>query len=113
MNRLLIRAAKRRGDPYPDLYESGVKFRAEPWAGELEEFATIEDVYRRGWGDCDDLVGIRCAQLQEQGGAWRKTGIKVYWRPKIKVGARTQNIYHAQVRLPNRDIDDPSRRLGG
>lgn len=109
-NRLLIRKGM-----VPSLYEgSGVKFRPEPWAGKFEEFADALTVYKRGWGDCDDLCAWRCAELQEQGGmAWPK----IYWR-KQPDGTR---LYHGEVRIfekrhgrwiPTNKVEDPSRFLG-
>lgn len=106
-----IHDAKRKGRPIPDLYESGIVFLREPWAGQFEEFAPIDVMLARGWGDCDDCAAYRCAEYWARGGPWLKTGIKIYWRLP-KPGVR-MTIFHAQVRLPNGKIEDPSRRLPG
>src|SRR6266576_1882004 len=76
-NRVAIREARSRGKPLPPLYSTKVRFRPEPWGGKVEEFADIQTVFERGWGDCDDLVGIRCAELQEEGIA---ADVRLYWR---------------------------------
>lgn len=109
-NRLLIRRGL-----VPLLYSSGVRFNPEPNAGRFEEFADALTVYRRGWGDCDDLCAWRCAEIQEQGGmAWPK----IYWRDFDG----NRRMYHGEVRLysrtrqgnwvPTDRVEDPSRFLG-
>lgn len=107
----LMKMAAAAGEPLPDLYESGIWFLREPWAGKFEEFADAETVLERGWCDCDDAAAYRCAQYRLRGGPWLRTGIKIYWRLP-KPGQR-MTIYHAQVRLPDGSIEDPSRLLPG
>lgn len=95
---------------FPPLYSSGVRFQPEPWAGKLEEFAHALRVLARGWGDCDDLVCYRVAEL-------RVFGDRLAQSPPEKALPR---IYgrgkkmHAQVRRGDaaRTIEDPSRLLG-
>lgn len=54
--------------PLPALYSTTVRYQDEPWAGEgLEEFADPYTVFHRGWGDCDDLVIWRGAELIARG----------------------------------------------
>jgi len=116
VNRVLMRQAAARGRPFPDLYDSGIKFRREPWAGKLEEFADCETVLRRGWGDCDDLVCLRVAQLRERG---IDAKVKIYWRTSKPAPGDRRTLFHAQVRSPRLPgerrgrVEDPSRRLGG
>lgn len=119
----IIRKSAAQGRPIPSIYDAGVFFCREPWAGKFEEFANIATVIERGWCDCDDACAYVCACYWAWGTSgipgsriWpeserRKTGIKIYWRPKTKDQPMT--IYHAQVRLPDRAIEDPSRRLPG
>lgn len=53
-----------RERPLPLLYSTNIRYEREPWAGEgLEEFADPYTVIKRGWGDCDDLVIYRGAEL--------------------------------------------------
>lgn len=97
----------------PALYESGVRYKPEPWAGQKEEFANVPTVLARLWGDCDDLVPWRVAEIRRR--EKRPADVLVYWRP-------TTGTYHLQVRhWPSRaaqragragDIEDPSRLLG-
>lgn len=92
--------------PLPALYRSGVVWQNEPNAGKFEEFALPHTVYRRGWGDCDDLVIWRCAELWIAG---RKALPKIYWRTR---DGKTR-AFHAEVRLlDTRQVEDPSRLLG-
>lgn len=117
-NRMTIRERKRQGCPVPPLYRSGVKYEQEP--GPNEEFADLLTVLRRGWGDCDDLVAWRCAELQEAG---VRAQARIYWREPKGDGVWRM---HAQVRHPDPckcrlcrrrpvrggRIEDPSRFLG-
>lgn len=106
-NCLLIRAGL-----VPRIYESGIEFRPEPWQGKFEEFADCLTVCRRGWGDCDDLVAWRVAELRVLGDPKLglspcKATIKVYWREWFEGRG-----FHAEVRLPDGSVEDPSRFLG-
>lgn len=119
----IIRKSAALGRPIPSIYDAGVFFCREPWAGKFEEFANICQIIERGWADCDDACGWVCASYWAQGSnglagarVWPeperlKAGIKIYWRPKTEDQPMT--IYHAQVRLPDGTIEDPSRRLPG
>lgn len=106
-NALLIRARL-----VPPIYESGVEFRKEPWAGKFEEFADCLTTYRRKWGDCDDLVAWRVAELRTIGDHRLglppcKATIKIYWREFFEgLG------FHCEVRMPDGSVEDPSRFLG-
>lgn len=91
-NRVTMRFARRAGKPIPPLYQSGVVYDREPWAGRFEEFADLVTVLRRGWGDCDDLCAWRVAELQEQGES--AADIRLYWR----VMPTGQKMMHVQVR---------------
>jgi hypothetical protein len=99
---------------YPKLYESGVVYRREDGT---ENWLDIPSVIKAGWGDCEDLVFWRVAEL-------RKDGVKAAPFAKWR---RLNGVYkyHALVRRygPGRDqfgrlinsnewLEDPSRRLG-
>lgn len=89
----------------PPLYKSGVRYQNEPVDGSCEEFATIEPVYTRGWGDCDDLAPWRCAELRNNG---EKAKIRIQWK-RQKSGRK---LFHIVVRRGDGSIEDPSRILG-
>lgn len=88
----------------PLLYASGVIYQEEPQTG-YEEFACIEPIYKRGWGDCDDLAPWRCAELRNAG---EKAKIRIQWKRQPS----GQKLFHIVVRRENGAIEDPSRILG-
>lgn len=98
----------------PMLYESGVVYKREPWAGEYEDFATIPQMLERKWGDCDDLAAWRVAEIRQV--QKRPADFICYWR-------KHTNVWHLQVRSwkdaedrrrnpDGGDVEDPSRLLG-
>lgn len=112
LNRALIELARRRGAPFPRLYESGVRYAPEPRASATgtanrtaEDFAPIPVVLARGWGDCDDLASWRCAELQSEGYA---CSIEPRETPRSTPAARR---WHIVVVLPDGSTEDPSARL--
>lgn len=95
----------------PWLYRSRVRYAREPNAGKYEEFADIQRVLRRGWGDCDDLAAWRCAEIivRER----RPAAPLIYWREYRRAGRAPLTIWHVQVRrLDTQEVEDPSRLLG-
>lgn len=98
VNRLMLRSAAANGQPYPALYESGVRYKRQPGP---ERFRPIPEVYRRQGGDCDQLASWRAAELREQGIA------------AIAIPKRINNhLYHVVVRYPDGHLEDPSELLG-
>lgn len=85
------------------LYESGVRYRAEPMGA--ENWLDIPTTLQRRVGDCEDLACWRVAEL-------RRSGVSAAphftWRflPSGVV------LYHIVVRLADGRIEDPSRHLG-
>lgn len=107
------------GHRIPPLLRSGIRWRQEPWAGAFEEFADCLTMLRRGWGDCDDCVPYRMADLAEYEG--EKATNSIYWRPNPRrphfVGGMVvmppeSFTYHVQVRRADGTIEDVSRLLG-
>lgn len=113
-NRILIRQARRRGRPYPSLYESGVVFQREPKPKpghkRLQAMVDLRTVLRRRGGDCKHLCAWRVAELQE--GEDPAADIKIYWRTRVVRGRERPYIYHAEVRRGDGSVEDPSRFLG-
>ena len=95
----LNRWYRRNGFPTP-LYETGVRYCGEPKAHEV--WQSIPVLYLNKLGDCEDLAPARASEID---GA-RAILKKVDTRPN---GAR---LYHIITRLPNGQIEDPSKRLG-
>jgi hypothetical protein len=120
-NRYLLRRYPGR---FPLLYESGVRFRAEPWAtmssmggqayrqlGPIEQFAPYVTLLRRGFGDCAQLCAARVAELRELGED--DAALRYYCRSDGE-GQNRRRWYHVEVRrgaAGGREIEDPSRRL--
>lgn len=85
----------------PLLYQSGVVFRYEPEHGSGREWFDLPlTVYRRGWGDCDDLCIWRICELVARG---ELATCKANFR---------RNALHVQVRRANGNVEDPSVLLG-
>lgn len=112
-------AASWRAWGLPPLYASGVRFAYEPEHGTgREEFASPPVVCQRGWGDCDDLVRYRvaellAAQLTEFGGnLWRLRLAMAEGRAASIITRWQGDDLHVLVRLPNGQEEDPSIRLG-
>lgn len=96
-----------KGPRIPALHQSGVRYRAEPWVGAMEEFAAIPVVLARGWGDCDDLSAWRAAELTVRYGCPSRP--LVIEAPGSRDGARK---YHCVVQRADGFIEDPSYDLG-
>ncbi len=84
----------------PPLYRSKVRYQEEPptivttndgRTMTCEEFAAAGVVFARGWGDCDDLSPLRCAELRNQG---ERATIRIQW----KTQPSGQKLYHILVR---------------
>lgn len=93
----------------PKLYQSRVVYREEPptivtkndgTPMVIEEFAAAPIVFARGWGDCDDLAPLRCAELRNAG---ERATLRIIWKTQPESG---QKLYHILVRRPDaRDFD--------
>jgi len=120
-NRYLLRAHPGK---LPPLRESGVRFRAEPWASmpaapapgyrplpPIEQFTPYVTLLRRGWGDCAQLCAARVAELREQGES--DAALRFYCRSSGTPPNR-RRWYHVEVRRGKAggyEIEDPSREL--
>ena len=87
-----------RARPRPELYKSGVRYRRD--TGETWDSADI--VYRRGYGDCEDLAAIRAAEL-------RLAGVPA--RAVVRHSSTPGVAWHCVVQVGRR-YEDPSARLG-
>ena len=100
-NRLYLRTHQ-----VPSLYESGIRYEEEPVGQPYEDFSAIPVVLARGWGDCDDLVSWRIAELRNAG---ENAKVRLKWQYDPIRGAR---MFHVLVRRANGQVEDPSLRLG-
>lgn len=82
------------------LYKSHVRYQAEPLGSEVWQSA--KETYELGFGDCEDLVGIRVAEYLY----WENVKAEPYIKD-VRPGLR-----HCLVRLPGGALECPSRALG-
>lgn len=95
LNMFLIRSAG-----VPPLYTTGVRYQLHPLDG-FERFDPCTRVLARGWGDCDNLIFWRCAELRLAG---EHATARIVW----PTGTRR---YHAQLRRADGSWEDPSFEL--
>lgn len=97
----------------PSIYTPGlVRYLREPiFPQPIEEWKAIPFVLEDGEGDCEDLACWRAAQSTVQEGI-PAVPVFSFRRFRDPRNGSTLSIYHIVVQLPNRQIDDPSRRLG-
>lgn len=99
---LTMSRAMREAKSLPPLYRSGVKYvLQDPRACALR---CPKEVYERKEGDCKQLIIYRIAELRNAG---------VHATPRIIWLADKEKLSaHAQLRLPDHSIEDPSLHLG-
>lgn len=83
----------------PSIYDSGVVYHREP----RDVWRHVGDVYKSGWGDCEDLAAWRAAELRVSGED-PAAHVHVY-----QSGSRK---FHAVVARGDDSIEDPSYILG-
>lgn len=96
----------------PRLYNSGVVYAEEPHeddsvAASEERIASIPEVLRLGWGDCDDLVAWLCAERQIRD--------NLPAQPRVvleHVSPDGSHHWHCLAVYPNGSAEDPSAVLG-
>lgn len=81
--------------------KQGIQWKPEP-PGD-EHFDHGGTVFKRRWGDCDDLAPYHAASLRHSGEDPGATAIVKRTGPKL---------WHAVVRRSDGTIDDPSKRAG-
>jgi hypothetical protein len=125
INRRILR---KRRKSIPPLYESGVVFRVEPWADEVQFYANIEECIFQRWADCKMACAWRMAEHREAhpglvfGFRFSIQTIKGYGKPDalhaaVRGASRAviYDIYHVQIELPDgfaeQPIEDVSRFL--
>lgn len=94
--------AEVRARKVPELYKAGVKYITQP--KEACAFRPPSEVFRRGGGDCKQLVLWRLAELREAGIDAKP---RIMWIKEPR-GFRA----HAILRHPDGRIEDPSLNLG-
>jgi hypothetical protein len=92
----------------PPIYGGWLVYRPEP-PGE-ENWDGFPQLLRQGWGDCEDLVAARTAELRVRDRV--RAFPDFVWREITRPDGRTQDVYHILVRYPDGRYEDPSRILG-
>lgn len=87
--------------PFPPLYESGVRYQREPRG--QENWQTCKETMRLRTGDCEDLAAWRAAELRVSGADTAALAVIMRVRP---------GLIHCLVRRGNGVLEDPSKRLG-
>lgn len=97
----------------PPLYKSGVRYQLEPDHGSGDDqFDLPPEVYARRWGDCDDLVIWRLAELWKPYDAQKLPGLIASMAVPHCVADWQFGELHVLVRMPNNKTEDPSELLG-
>lgn len=114
----------------PPLYRSGVRFAYEPAHGSGEEdFAAPPVTYERQWGDCDDLVYWRLAELyaaelpESFAAAEADEQIAALRRVRARAGSGKLPLcfcefipgldaFHVWIGFPDGTREDPAKLLG-
>lgn len=106
-----FRRAAAAGRPYPVLYRSHVRFRHEPPGQDFEEWADPPTVLRRGYGDCDDLIIYRLAELLAVGEQASVQVMRELEDPSDPRNPRDTGRFHVAIRRQDGTEEDPSRIL--
>lgn len=110
-NRYLMRRYPKR---VPPIYQSGVRFRPEPWAGAnplgvaIEQFCPFPQLLERGWADCAQLSPWLVAERREHGDP--RARLRFYCRT-VGEGPERRRFFHVETRDGSGRIQDPSRLL--
>ena len=100
---VMMNEAIKAGTPFPRLRDGRVRYVRDPQRGDgVEHWKFVDQVYRDGYGDCEDLAPMLAAEFRVYEGL---CAIAIVTRS----GPKT---FHARVRLPDGKILDPSRALG-
>jgi hypothetical protein len=85
---------------FPKLYSCRIRYQQEPNAGQYEVWKSPAQTFEDGWGDCDDLVLWRAAELVAAG---ERASCQTIAR-RNAAGVRM----HVRVRRQSGKEEDPS-----
>ncbi len=88
----------------PMLYDSGVRYQADP--ANQERWWDIPQIYRARFGDCKKLAPWRAAELRV------RRSIAARCLPVMQESYQGVMLVHVIVELPDGRTEDPSRILG-
>jgi hypothetical protein len=110
---------RKKSHKIPPLYESGIRFRLEPWAEQVQFYANALEVLEQGFGDCKMLSAWRVAELRLRHPDLQ-FGFHLYSRKHDRdplhgsLGSArvTWVVYHVEVETPwTPPLEDVSRFL--
>lgn len=90
-------------NPLPPFYECNIRYRPEPLKNAAEEWVDPYTVFTRKYGDCDDLVIWRLAEI------FNKSGVGSAW-PAVAREIGTGK-YHVFIRHRNGSFEDPAKAM--
>lgn len=93
------------GNVLRPLYAANVRYQAEP--PNEENWDTFVQCYPRGWGDCEDLAGIRVGELRRSGETSARADT---YRSRVRPDGTA--VWHAIVVRGDGTLEDPSALLG-
>lgn len=87
--------------PHP--YQSGLYYDTEPEG--QENWLGVEALLKAGWGDCEDLAAYLAG--------WYRARKQIMARVVLIRFTKGKHVwYHAVVKMPDGDLEDPSKVLG-
>lgn len=95
--------------PLPSLYSSGVVYRAESPHNLAEEWTDPYTTHERKYGDCDDLVIWRLAEILNEAGYKGDRKNLPAW-PAVARRVDSPE-YHVMIRYRNGELEDPAKKL--
>lgn len=84
---------------YPPLYSTSIRYRLERPG--RDDWQTCDRLYASGEGDCEDVVGVRVAELRRQG----ESGA----RPRVVPVPGRDDAFHTFVQRQDGTMEDPSK----
>lgn len=97
--------------PLPKLYSTKTKYRPEPLGALCEEWVDPYTTHKRGYGDCDDLVIWRLAEILNEKGYKPSDGARnaPAWPAIARV--RGTGRYHVVIRHRDGSLEDPAATM--
>lgn len=97
-----------RRNPLPKFDSLRIKYRPEPSDADAEEWTDPYTTYERGYGDCDDMVIWRLAEIFVEKGYDPRNGRKNIpaW-PAIYAHDDGER-YHVAIKHRNGELEDPA-----
>lgn len=97
-----------RKNPLPDFYSCGVKYQPEDPSNLADEWTDPYTTFERRYGDCDDMVIWRLAEI------YKKSGYNpIRGRANIPawpvIAWDSGNNYHVYIRHINGMVEDPAK----